>query len=90
MTQVLQEVMTASETANKIKEEATIVKERAENLVSIISVDQKEAESKLRAAKPALDAAEAALQVTLYHKYTSRSLNTCLIDHQSFRYRNCT
>lgn len=55
--------MTASEIANKIKEEATIVKERAETLVAIISVDQQEAEKKLRAAKPALDAAEAALQV---------------------------
>lgn len=57
--------MAASEIANKIKEEATIVKERAENLVAIISVDQKEAESKLLAAKPALDAAEAALLVIL-------------------------
>lgn len=55
--------MAASEVANKIKEEATIVKERAENLVALISVDQKEAEGKLEAAKPALDAAEAALQV---------------------------
>lgn len=55
--------MAASEVANKIKEEATIVKEKAETLVAIISVDQKEAEGKLLAAKPALDAAEAALQV---------------------------
>ncbi|XP_076264862.1 dynein heavy chain 8, axonemal kl-3 [Rhynchophorus ferrugineus] len=58
---VLSEVLAASEIANKIKEEATIVKERAENLVAIISVDQQEAEGKLLAAKPALDAAEAAL-----------------------------
>lgn len=54
--------MSASEVANKIKEEATIVKEKAETLVELISVDQKEAEGKLLAAKPALDAAEAALQ----------------------------
>ncbi|XP_030752815.1 dynein heavy chain 8, axonemal [Sitophilus oryzae] len=58
---VLNEVLAASEIANKIKEEATVVKERAENLVELISVDQKEAEQKLLAAKPALDAAEAAL-----------------------------
>ncbi|CAG9764101.1 unnamed protein product [Ceutorhynchus assimilis] len=58
---VLSEVLAASEIATKIKEEATIVKERAEHLVTIISVDQKEAEAKLLAAKPALDAAEAAL-----------------------------
>lgn len=57
-------MLAASKVANQIKEEATIVKERAENLVSIISVDQKEAEAKLLAAKPALDAAEAALQVS--------------------------
>lgn len=59
---VLDEVMAASTIANQIKEEATIVKERAENLVAVISVDQKVAEGKLLAAKPALDAAEAALQ----------------------------
>ncbi|CAG9816206.1 unnamed protein product [Phaedon cochleariae] len=58
---VLNEVMAASEVANKIKEEALVVKERAENLVALISVDQKEAEGKLLAAKPALDAAEQAL-----------------------------
>ncbi|XP_072395911.1 dynein axonemal heavy chain 8 [Diabrotica undecimpunctata] len=58
---VLVDVMEASEVANKIKEEALTVKDRAENLVALISVDQKEAESKLMAAKPALDAAEAAL-----------------------------
>ncbi|XP_060520516.1 dynein axonemal heavy chain 8 isoform X2 [Cylas formicarius] len=58
---VLNEVLAASEIANKIKEEATAVKERAEHLVALISVDQQEAEEKLLAAKPALDAAEAAL-----------------------------
>ncbi|XP_044272703.1 dynein axonemal heavy chain 8 [Tribolium madens] len=58
---VLEEVLAASEITNKIKEEATIVKDKAEKLVAIISVDQQEAESKLMAAKPALDAAEAAL-----------------------------
>ncbi|KAG5882158.1 Dynein heavy chain 5, partial [Gonioctena quinquepunctata] len=58
---VLNEVMAASEVANSIKEEALVVKERAENLVGLISVDQKEAEGKLIAAKPALDAAEQAL-----------------------------
>lgn len=56
-------VLAASEIATKIKEEAQVVAERAENIVAIISVDQKEAESKLKAAKPALDAAEAALLV---------------------------
>lgn len=62
---VLDIVMAASETANKIKEEATLVKDKAENLVELISADQQEAEKKLIAAKPALDAAEAALLVNL-------------------------
>lgn len=61
--------MSASEVANKIKEEATIVKEKAESLVAIISVDQQEAEKKLLAAKPALDAAEAALQVCFEYSH---------------------
>lgn len=39
------------------------MKERAETLVALISIDQKEAEAKLLDARPALDAAEAALQV---------------------------
>lgn len=58
---VLAVVIASSEVANKIKEEAMSVKERAETLVKVISKDQKEAEKKLKAAKPALDAAEAAL-----------------------------
>lgn len=60
---VLLIVISASEVANKIKAEAEIVAERAETLVESISIDQKVAEKKLMAAKPALDAAEAALLV---------------------------
>lgn len=59
--------MIATENANVIKEEASIVKERAEQIVVIITADQKEAEKKLIAAKPALDAAEAALLVICYN-----------------------
>lgn len=58
---VLAVVIASSEVANQIKEEAMSVKERAETLVKVIGKDQKEAEKKLKAAKPALDAAEAAL-----------------------------
>lgn len=60
---MLKGVLSASEAANKVKEEATVVKERAENLVGLISVDQKEAEGKLLAAQPALEEAERALLV---------------------------
>lgn len=63
---VLQTVMSASEVANKIKAEAEVVAEKAEILVESISADQKVAEKKLMAAKPALDAAEAALLVSIY------------------------
>lgn len=58
---VLQVVLAATEIATKIKAEATIVKDMAETLVAAISIDQQEAEVKLEAAKPALEAAEAAL-----------------------------
>lgn len=59
----MNDVIEATEKANVIKEEAAVVKERAEGLVEIITVDQKQAEGKLLAAKPALDAAEQALLV---------------------------
>ncbi|KAK9893078.1 hypothetical protein WA026_023570 [Henosepilachna vigintioctopunctata] len=59
--EVLVGVLAASEVANKIKEDAAVVKDKAETLVAAISEDSKEAEEKLIAAKPALDAAEAAL-----------------------------
>ncbi|KAK5645861.1 hypothetical protein RI129_004325 [Pyrocoelia pectoralis] len=59
---VLVVVEAASAIANKIKEEALIVKVRAETLVEKIGIDQKNAEKKLIAAQPALEAAETALQ----------------------------
>ncbi|KAK4886462.1 hypothetical protein RN001_002733 [Aquatica leii] len=59
---VLAVVEAASAIANKIKGEALIVKDKAETLVAIICKDQEEAEGKLIAAKPALEAAETALQ----------------------------
>lgn len=71
--------MSASEIANKIKEEATIVKDRAEGLVQVISVDQKEAEGKLLAAKPALDAAEAALLVSKLIRHDHKSVVELLL-----------
>lgn len=78
---VLTSVIAASEIAKKIKEEAEIVATRAENLVAIISVDQKEAEGKLLAAKPALDAAEAALQVKEINFYLRRDSFLCIINN---------
>lgn len=85
--------MAASEIANKIKEEATIVADRAEKLVASISIDQRIAEGKLLAAKPALDAAEAALLVNFSLPRIMNRLNDLLVlfnffnaDHQIGRY----
>lgn len=49
--------------AEIVKGEVLEVKERAVALVSVIAAETAVAEEKLAAAKPALDAAEAALQV---------------------------
>lgn len=76
---VLVSVLASSEIANKIKEEASIVMEKAETLVANISVDQQEAEKKLLAAKPALDAAEAALLVRTYSVSHSRQLHPSIL-----------
>lgn len=84
--------MSATENANQIKEEASIVADRAENIVVIITADQKSAEKKLQAAKPALESAEAALLVNyiieIFSTFDYFHLN--ILDYQSFRYSNCT
>lgn len=82
--------MAATEKANQIKEEATVVAAKAEEIVAVITVDQKAAEKKLKAAKPALDAAEAALLVkTSMQKPSSNLLTNIFVDYQSCRYRHC-
>lgn len=52
--------------AEIVKAEVLQVKERAVALVSVIAAETAVAEDKLAAAKPALDAAEAALQVLFF------------------------
>lgn len=55
--------------AEVVKQEVLQVKDRAVKLVSVIAAETAVAEVKLADAKPALDAAEAALQVgTKVHK----------------------
>ncbi len=50
--------------AEKVKASVQKVKDRAQNIVDEIASEKIIAEGKLAAAKPALDAAEAALQVS--------------------------
>ncbi|KAL0274316.1 UNVERIFIED_CONTAM: hypothetical protein PYX00_006769 [Menopon gallinae] len=59
--EVLVEVTKSQKAAEKVKAEVQVVKERAEQLVTVIAKDTAVAEGKLEAARPALEAAEAAL-----------------------------
>lgn len=72
--------------AEIVKGEVLEVKERAVALVSVIAAETAVAEEKLAAAKPALDAAEAALQV-LFWFYLFRTICTGLAKTTSIMYR---
>lgn len=63
---MLSEVTKSQKAAAAVKAEVQTVKERAEALVSVIARETAVAEGKLEAARPALEAAEMALQVLLH------------------------
>ena len=50
------------------KAEVQTVKDKAQKIVDMIAVDKASAEEKLEAARPALEAAEKALQVCFKHQ----------------------
>lgn len=55
------------------------MKDRAQKIVDEIDLEKVKAESKLEAAKPALEEAEAALNV---NKFLTFSLALCYLSHQ--------
>lgn len=74
---MLEAVAESQAAAEVVKAEVLEVKDRAVKLVNVIAAETAVAEDKLAAAKPALDAAEAALQVRhiLYCKNVSHRLS---------------
>lgn len=61
--QIVAEVAVMAEAAEKVKASVQKVKDRAQHIVDDIAADKVIAETKLEAAKPALEAAEEALKV---------------------------
>ena len=78
---VLQEVTKKAHAAEKVKIAVQKVKDKAQALVDEIEAEKAVAQTKLAAAKPALDEAESALQVCAYMRmYQVCTLSTCVTE----------
>lgn len=69
---MLAEVKISAEIATAVKNEVQIVKDKAQKIVQEIQAEKAVAEVKLKAAEPALEEAEAALNVRLVRNVFER------------------
>ncbi|ESN99020.1 hypothetical protein HELRODRAFT_162498 [Helobdella robusta] len=68
---VMHDVQTRAQAAEQVKGQVLAVMEKAQKIVNDINIDKAKAELKLEAAKPALEAAEAALRTIHYSHIAS-------------------